>query len=113
MNLARITSCALTGLAALALTQLAGATALMDPTRPYATGWHDSRPGQTSGSWVLHSTLVSPSRRVAVINGIHVTEGESVGNATILKIRKLHVLLQTPDKRITLQLLPDIVRKQP
>jgi hypothetical protein len=92
---------------------LAGATALMDPTRPYDASWSARQSGHTSSGWVLNSTLVSPHRRLAVINGVHVAEGESIGSATVLRIRKLDVLLQAPNKRIRLKLLPGNVRKQP
>lgn len=91
----------------------AGGTALADPTRPWSPGSYQQRQTHTDGSYTLNSTLVSSARRVAVINGRHVTEGETVGNATVLEIRKHDVVLQTPHRQITLQLLPDIVKKQP
>ena len=91
------------------------AGSMADPTRPSRLTTHPAQ--QTSGtvasSWVLNSTLVSPYRRVAVINGVHVSEGETVGNATVLQIRKLDVDIQASGKRITLPLLPDIVKRQP
>jgi sRNA-binding protein len=99
------------GLIALAARAAGGAATLSDPTRPYSTARHEPRQTQPAGSYVLNSTLVSPHRRVAVINGLHVTEGETVGDATVLEIHKQDVLLQSPNRRITLQLLPDIVRK--
>jgi hypothetical protein len=107
------TCCMALGLMALANALEAGATPLSDPTRPYNTDWHDTRQPHTAGSYVLDSTLVSPARRVAVINGSHVVEGETVGNATVLRIRKHEVVLQTPNREITLKLLPDIVKEQP
>jgi hypothetical protein len=105
--------CMALGLMALANALEVGATPLTDPTRPYDTGRYETRQPQTAGSYVLDSTLVSPARRVAVINSNTVTEGETVGNATVLRIRKHEVLLQTPNRKITLKLLPDIVKKQP
>ena len=91
------------------------ANALADPTRPSYPGFTSSQhtTGPVTSNWSLNSTLVSPHRRVAVINGIHVSEGESVGNATVLRIRNLDVVIQVSGKHITLPLLPDIVKKLP
>lgn len=89
----------------------AGEAALSDPTRPWqASGYQQQRP-QTAASYTLNSTLVSSTRRVAVINGQHVSEGETVGNAIVVKIGKYDVLLQSPDRQINLKLMPDIVKK--
>lgn len=88
------------------------ANTLSDPTRPTPLTITPAAGGLQTG-WVLNSTLVAPDRRVAVINGRHVTEGESIGNAKVLEIRKQTVLIQARGKRITLHLLPDIMRKQP
>lgn len=88
-------------------------TMLTDPTRPYSAGRHEHQQTRAAGTFVLNSTLVSSQRRVAVINGLHVTEGETIGGATVIEIQKQYVLLQAPDKRITLNLLPDIVNRKP
>ena len=91
------------------------ANVLIDPTRP-ATKQKTTSSVHVGGahrSWTLESTLVAPNRRVAVINGKLVSEGESVEGALIIKIRKLEVLIQTPSRRMTLMLLPDIVKQQP
>jgi MSHA biogenesis protein MshK len=92
---------------------LAGTPA--DPTRPSGHPVHGHavhRPGQLTG-WTLTSTLVAPDRRVAVINGQQVSEGEPVDGARVLHIAKLSVVLAADGKRITLHLLPDIVQYQP
>ncbi|NNJ93500.1 MAG: hypothetical protein HKP57_02030 [Halobacteria archaeon] len=101
------------GLALFAAPTLAGDAALSDPTRPWKTAGYQGQQASSAGSYTLSSTLVSSTRRVAVINGRHVIEGEAVGNATVLKIRKHDVILQSPQRQITLKLLPDIVKKQP
>ena len=89
----------------------AGEAALSDPTRPWqSSGYQQQRP-QTAASYTLNSTLVSSTRRVAVINGQHVSEGETVGNAIVVKIGKYDVLLQSPNRQINLKLMPDIVKK--
>lgn len=91
------------------------ADVLDDPTRP------PTKQAPTSSkpvaapvrSWKLESTLVASDRRVAVINGMLVGEGESVDGARVIKIHNLNVLIQTPTRRMTLQLLPDITKKIP
>jgi hypothetical protein len=102
-------------LALLVKTTSGMANALADPTRPSYPALPSTQhiSGPVSSNWHLNSTLVSPHRRVAVINGIHVSEGESVANATVLKIRKLDVVIQVSGQRITLPLLPDIVKRLP
>lgn len=91
------------------------ANVLTDPTQP-ATRQKTVNTNSVSTvvhSWKLESILVAPNRRVAVINGKLVSEGEYVDGARVIRIRALDVLVQTPNKRITLQLLPDIVTKIP
>ncbi|MEZ5542574.1 MAG: hypothetical protein R3F42_11090 [Pseudomonadota bacterium] len=100
------------GILLVALT--AGAAALTDPTRPTGRG-HAAllQPHAQRHDWRLDSTLVAPDRRVAVINGRQVSEGESVDGARVIEIRRLEVLIQARGRQLTLQLLPDIVQQQP
>ena len=98
------------GLSLLASHLQAGEPALTDPTRPWDKDWHKQRQTRTDGNYVLNATLVSSARRVAVINGQNVSEGETVGNAIVIKIGKHDVLLQSPNRLIRLKLLPDIVK---
>ena len=89
----------------------AGEAVLSDPTRPWqSSGYQQQRP-QTAASYTLNATVVSSTRRVAVINGQHVSEGETVGNAIVVRIGKYDVLLESPDRQIKLKLMPDIVKK--
>jgi len=91
-----------------------GGTALIDPTRPASPHRRSSDdPVRNQGGWRLDSTLVAPDRRVAVINGKQVSEGESVDGARVIAIHQLEVRIQAPGRRMTLQLLPDILDKQP
>ncbi len=88
--------------------------ALIDPTRPaIPIQITPGRPAGMHSGWSLDSTLVAPDRRVAVINGKQASEGESVDGARVIEIHKLDVLIKADGKRMTLQLLPDIVKKQP
>ena len=97
---------------------------LTDPTRPITTADTTAKAAIKKKSppkkvlrvhpgWTLESTLVAHDRQVAVINGKLVSEGDSVDGARVLRIRNLDVLVQTSSKRITLHLLPDIVKKIP
>ena len=84
---------------------------LTDPTRPWKSAGYHKQQTRSTASYTLNSTLVSRARRVAVINGQHVSEGEAVGNATVVRIGKYDVLLQSPNRQINLKLMPDIVKK--
>ena len=97
----------------LSILQPVNATTLVDPTRPYDANRLTDRQIRSADSYTLDSTLVSPYRRVAVINGSQVTVGETIGNATVLRIRRQDVLLQSPNRKITLKLFPDTVKTQP
>lgn len=112
MRCAEILMAATLGLSLFACHLQAGEPALADPTRPSNTGWQKQRQTHSGGNYTLNSTLVSSSRRVAVINGQNVSEGETVGDATVIQIGKYDVLLQSPNRQIKLKLLPDIVKNQ-
>ena len=89
--------------------------ALIDPTRPTTVPLPNltARTALLPPSWKLESTLIAPDRKVAVINGRLVTEGELIDGARVISIRKNSVLVKTTTESFTLQLLPDIVRKKP
>ena len=97
-----------------ALLLSASATALQDPTRPtdpahyFGTGQNAS-----DGAWALQSILSSPGRRIAVINGERVREGDPIGAARVIRIHESHVLLDTGGRTLTLRLLPQTIRVRP
>lgn len=95
----------------LSLAASSAAGPLQDPTRPGSAAATIRTPSKANDDWILNSTLVGSGRRVAVINSRHVTEGERIGTARVLRINKLDVLLETPGGRKRLQLLPDIVKQ--
>ncbi len=74
---------------------------LMDPTRPpdYMPGGAQQETGPLeaqgfNGSpWDLTSTLVSPQRTLAVINGQVVIKGSKIGDMTVEKIETDQVVL--------------------
>jgi hypothetical protein len=88
--------------------QISHAEVLIDPTRP-ANYQHKGDKGvgiKAAPRWVLSSTLISPARRVATINGKTVTEGEHLGAARVVTIESASVVLMDGNKEIVLELLP-------
>jgi MSHA biogenesis protein MshK len=85
---------------------------LHDPTRPI-----DPRHYFGSGSvgetptWTLQSILSSAERRVAVINGVSVREGDRIGAAHVMSIRPEAVVLRTDHRTVTLRLWPEGIKK--
>jgi MSHA biogenesis protein MshK len=92
----------------------AAATALYDPTRPTDPsayfGGAEKRP---AGGWSLQSILSSDQRRIAIINGTAVREGDWIDNARVVRIHPSKVLLQSGGRRLTLRLLPDSIKVRP
>lgn len=88
------------------------AHALQDPTQP--ADYLDSGPLPPSdetapapqAEWVLSSTLVARERRLAVINGQLVKEGDTLDGAQVVGITPLAVQLKTAQGALTLNLLP-------
>lgn len=73
----------------------AAAGSLDDPTRPPGKRVYNSVVKQKSNGWRLASTLISPERRSAIINGRRVTVGDRVNGARVLEIQPAWVKLQT------------------
>lgn len=82
--------------------------AVVDPTRP-----PDYRPPGTPNEnpagvqWHLRSTLVSPTRSLAIINGQLVGPGESVDGAQVIAIETDRVTLRTGDGQLVLKLISE------
>ncbi len=87
------------------------AAALRDPTRPTDPALYFS--GSHNDGWTLQSILVSSNRRIAIINGKRVQEGDRVGSARIARIRNSHVIIKTGDRTLTLRLRPDNMKTRP
>ena len=104
-------------LASLVLCLAGGAAAqnamLVDPTRPPMTigGANATEPARTSGPR-LQSVLISPTRRLAVISGRTVVQGGKYGGATVAAITEGAVLLRYADRKETLRLTPDVIRRE-
>lgn len=82
--------------------------ALRDPTRPYSPvkGVRASSPG-----FVVNAIIISPQRRVAIVNGRRVAVGGSLGGATVIAIEKDHLILETGGKRIRAELNQGAIRR--
>ncbi len=94
-----------------------GAEVLRDPTRPYAVA-PVVRPTTAGAVAVAKATgfsvtaiLVSKKRRVAIVNGKRVSEGDKVDGATVVKILADRLRLDLDGKEFTTRLPPDALRK--
>ncbi len=88
------------------------AQALQDPTRPTdPAAYFGSNRHTVTATWALQSILSSENRRIAIINGIRVREGDRIGTARVVSIRPSQVVLNTGGRTLTLQLWPKSIRK--
>ena len=79
--------------------------ALSDPTAPLNNSLNQQDTSTQDSGWLLHSTLISQGRRIALINGHSVREGDHVGNARVVSIKPAEVQLISNQRRITLRLI--------
>ena len=95
--------------------QAAHAQALADPMRPpQAAAAADEALAAVPGGSRLQSILLSPGRKLAVIDGRTVPLGGSVDGATLVAIRETEVVLQKGAERETLKLNPGVqIRRVP
>ena len=88
--------------------------ALKDPTEPTDPDvYFGTALSRSNTAWSLQSILSSPQRRIAIINGTRVREGDRIGNARVMRIHDSRVLLNTGDRTLTLQLLPKSIKVRP
>ena len=99
-------------LAAFLLATPACAQGLSDPTRPPTAPLAATDAGADTAASQLQSVLISPDRRLAVINGKTVALGDRVGDATLTQINETGVVLKRGDLLERVPLLPGIA-KQP
>jgi MSHA biogenesis protein MshK len=83
------------------------AQALTDPTRPPNANAPADAP-QEAGGPQLQSVLISPRRRLAIINGTMVSLGDMLGEAKVVKISETEVVLQKGDETEVLKLFPGV-----
>ncbi len=90
------------------------AETLPDPTRPALmpdTVAGTREPGIVKNDTLsLQSTLISPGKRSAIINGRTVVEGDAVGDAKVSEIQSDAVTLVRGEEQKTIKLLPSFQR---
>lgn len=95
----------------------AGAMAqgLSDPTRPPGVAGSAPQSGAIdevpAGGPQLQSVLISPSRRIAIINGSTVSLGGMVGEAKVVRISQTEVVLRRGAETEVLKMYPGIEKQ--
>jgi MSHA biogenesis protein MshK len=85
---------------------------LSDPTRPPSAASAAGAPDAAQASHArLQSVLISPDRKLAMIDGRTVALGGRVGDATVVQITETQVTLRRGDELTTLRLYPGVVRR--
>ncbi len=84
-----------------------------DPTIPlgYSSGYVGSR---NASELVLDSVLISPNRKLAIINGEILREGQALAGASGIKVQRIlpqTVVLQQGEKTWVLNLSPSVITK--
>lgn len=97
---------------ALLAASLAGATPLPDPTRPADAPVARARSAAAPAGPVLQSTLVSPTRRTAVIDGRVVGVGDEVHGGTVIEIQPYEVRIHKNGRDASLRLLPRLAKEE-
>ena len=91
--------------------QLADAAELLsDPTRPWSAKLSVVAPTSAAGFRVT-AIFTSEMRRIAIVNGQRVSEGDQVDGATVVKILADGLRLNLRGKEFTTRLLPAPLRK--
>lgn len=94
MSERRILRKCLLALPLLGIMMAADAAELVDPTRPSYIGATQQQTGPRAPSWQVESIIVSPTRRLAVINGRVVGVGDRVNGAKVTEILPYEVRLE-------------------
>ena len=87
------------------------AAELRDPTRPMDFSDLDGVPGvdgtptsTAHARFVLQSILVSPTRRIAIVNGESLQKGDQIGSARVVEIEPWFVQLRGSEGDIELRM---------
>lgn len=89
------------------------AAPLEDPTRPpsfVGSASGDDATQNVAPVWRVNSILISKQRRMAVVNGKTVKQGDQVDNARVIRISPTAVTLRTSEETLTVKLLPAQVK---
>ena len=75
------------------------AQSLRDPTQPPGTGQKQATTQTISGTSAI---IYSKQRKLAYINGKYYKVGDKMDNATIIKIKRHQILLETDEKTLSI-----------
>jgi len=99
-------------LMALAGSAVVHAQGLPDPTRPPALiESAGEQNASASAGPVVQSILISPTRRIATINGQTFKPGDKYGEARVVKITESEVVLRNGQEMQTLKLFPQVEKQ--
>lgn len=104
---------ALLALALLVIVKAVPAAELADPTRPtYVQSDDAAQAENVRKKYRLSSILVGEQRKLAVINGQRVREGDRVGNAKVTRISRSSVTLLIQDAAVSIALSAHDIKNQ-
>lgn len=92
--------------------QEVGSSDVRDPTAPL--NYVSTKVANGQVGFTLNSILVSPQRKVAIINGSALREGQIVPGSNDVKVQKISsqaVVLQQTNKTWVLTLAPSVVKR--
>jgi len=92
---------------------IAAAAATPDPTRPTDPAAYFGNNEPSASGWSLQSILSSPQRRIAIINGSRVREGDRIGAAQVIRITPTQVVLNTGERTLTLRMQSTRIKVSP
>jgi len=98
-------------LLALVAAPAAAQQGLADPTRPPNAASFAAVEAAPAAGPQLQSVLLSPGRKLAVIDGVTVALGGKVGDATLVRIGETEAVLKGGDGMTILKLYPGIEKK--
>lgn len=84
---------------------------LPDPTRPSGAAYADENAGSLVSGPVLQSVLTSSGRKLAIINGQTVKQGDAIGNLRVEKIGDTEVVLARGKEVQVLRLFPAVEKR--
>nr|WP_315466763.1 MSHA biogenesis protein MshK [uncultured Undibacterium sp.] len=85
---------------------------LPDPTRPPVSLLQSDAGAVVPSGPILQSILISPQRKIAIIDGQTVKLNGKVGNQTLVNISETEVVLKSGKQLQTLSLHPDLIKKK-
>ncbi|MGH6782715.1 MAG: hypothetical protein ACREB5_11505 [Sphingomonadaceae bacterium] len=97
------------------VTGAVAAQGLVDPTRPPHLGAAPVGVGATGdgppGAYRLETVILSPGRKLAVINGTLVPLGGKIGEGRLVRVTESGVVIRTGDAVETLQFHPGLEKR--